>query len=84
MNLRGKMGEIKNVFTKDFYEKILNEAIHEAGPKYTPGLEKDAPNLEIEELVFAFEILGRTKKFYDYLKSLADELEKESRQAVPK
>ena len=54
---------VKNVFPKDLYEKILNKAIHEAGPKYTPGLEKGAPNLEIKELIFTFDILGRTKIF---------------------
>ncbi len=60
-------------------EKVLNKAIHEAGPKFTPGLEKDAPNLEIAELVFAFDILGRTRKFYEHLRSFAEELEKQSR-----
>lgn len=79
MRLKGTMGKAKNALTKVFYEKILNKAIHEAGPKYTPGLERDAPNLEIEELVFAFDILGRTRKFYEYLCSLTEELKKESR-----
>ena len=78
MKLKKAMSNINHVISKEFYEKTLNKAIHEAGPKYTPGLEKDAPNLEIEELIFAFEILGRTKKFYGYLKALAEELEKES------
>ena len=35
---------------------------------------KISPNLEISELVFAFEILGRTQRFYEYLQSLTDEL----------
>lgn len=73
------MEEAKNRYTKDFFVKALSKAIHEAGPKYTPGLEKDAPNLEIEELVFAFDILGRTRKFYEHVRSLSAELEKESR-----
>lgn len=80
---RGAMDKSKLPFTKDFYEKILNKTIQEAGPKYTPGLEKGAPNLEIEELIFTFEILGRTKKLYGYLKSLAEELEKESHLNYP-
>src|SRR3990172_3437882 len=73
------MGNSNQVITRKFYEKVLSKAIDEAGPKYTPGLEKGAPNLEIEELVFAFEILGRTRKFYEHLRSLTEELEKESR-----
>src|SRR5574337_1019125 len=73
------MGNINHVITKEFCEKILNKAIREAGPKYTPGCERGAPNLEIEELIFSFDILGRTKKLYVYLKTLAEELEKESR-----
>lgn len=80
------MLDINHVVTKEFYEKILNKAIQEAGPKYTPGLYKDAPNLEIEELLFTFDILGRTKKFYEYLRSLSDELRKENalNYSVPK
>jgi len=73
------MGKAEDTLTKEFYEKAINKAIHEAGPKYTPGLEKGAPNLEIEELIFAFEILGRTKKLYADLKTMAEELKKESR-----
>src|SRR3990167_2142654 len=72
------MSNINHVITKEFCEQTLNNAIHEAGPKYTPGCEKGAPNLEIEELMFAFDILGRTKKLYAYLKTLVEELEKES------
>ncbi|MDA8214222.1 MAG: ATP-binding protein [Nitrospiraceae bacterium] len=79
MTLKKPMDNINPFITTKFYENILTNAIHEAGPKYTPGLEKGAPNLEIEELIFAFDILGRTRKFYEYLCSLAEELEKESR-----
>jgi hypothetical protein len=43
-------GYIDHVITKGFYEKVLSKAIHEAGPKYTPGPERDAPNLEIDEI----------------------------------
>jgi len=66
-----------NMLTRGFYEENLIKAIHEAGPRYTPGLEKGAPNLEIQELDFTFDILGRTHKFYKYVRSLAEELEKE-------
>lgn len=73
------MGNANTILTTDFYKKILYKAIHEAGPKYTPGLEKGAPNLEIEELVFAFDVLGRTWKFYKHLRLLTEELEEENR-----
>jgi hypothetical protein len=73
------MSNINAVIAKEFYEKTLAKVIHEAGPRYTPGCEKGAPNLEIEELVFAFDILGRTRRFYEHLHSLTEELEKESR-----
>jgi len=73
------MSNINHVITKEFCEQTLNKAIHEAGPKYTPGCERGSPNLEIEELIFSFDILGRTKKLYVYLKNLAEELEKECR-----
>lgn len=72
------MGKTENILTKEFFKKVINKAIREAGPKYTHSLEKNAPNLAIEELFFAFEILGRIKKLYAYLKPLAEELEKES------
>lgn len=71
------MRKLGKAFRHDFFEKVINKAVHEAGPKYTPGLEKDAPNLEIEELMFSFEILGRTKKIYVYLKTLSEEIEEE-------
>ena len=67
-----------HIVSKEFYKKVLNKAMREAGPKYTPGIEKGAPNLEISELVFAFEILGRTQRFYEYLQSLTDELKNNS------
>jgi len=67
---------VKDIFTKKYYEGVLNKAINEAGPKYTPGLEKNAPNLEIKELIFTFDILGRTKKFYEYLNTLSENLER--------
>src|SRR3990170_7819933 len=79
VKIKKTMGNIDHIIRRDFYEKVVSKAIHEAGPKYTPGLEKGAPNLEIEELVFAFDIMGRTRKFYEHLRSLAEELEKESR-----
>ncbi|NVM55358.1 MAG: hypothetical protein HWN66_16750 [Candidatus Helarchaeota archaeon] len=67
---------IQNKLTNDFYEKILNTAIHQAGPRYTPGVERGAPNLQIEELIFAFECLGRTQEFLKYLTNLHNALKK--------
>lgn len=61
-------------FSNEFYTKILNIAISQAGPRYTPGVDHGAPNLQIEELIFAFECVGRTQKFLSYLGSLYNEL----------
>ncbi len=62
----------------DRLNKINARSIHNAGPRYTPGIDSAAPNLEIRALEFALERLmcseifekktveaGRNPKAYD-------------------
>ncbi|HBD7469429.1 TPA: hypothetical protein ACUTUG_001430 [Legionella pneumophila] len=51
-----------------------NSQINMAGPRYTPGQEKDAPNLEIKELNTLFEYLAISEQALDEIKSIANEL----------
>lgn len=44
-------------------KKYNNREIHDAGPRYTPGQDKDAPNMEIEALENALDSLSFSKKF---------------------
>lgn len=58
--------------------------IKSAGPRYTPGQDKDAPNLHIQELEEAFDALSLSADFRERLQNLekliAKGLEESSRQ----
>jgi hypothetical protein len=55
----------------------VNEAtIQAAGPRYTPGLNPDAPNIEIEHLVDAFDALSLADGWRERIGALADAIEK--------
>lgn len=45
-----------------------------AGPRYTPGLEKDAPNLEIKELNTLFEYLAISEQALNEITSISNDL----------
>lgn len=53
---------------------INKQEIKSAGARYTPGIDPDAPNLEIASLVHAFDALARSDSFRTKLVSLGDEL----------
>lgn len=58
----------------EFFKETLKKAKHQAGPRYTPGLKPDAPNITINELVNAIEGLGRTKEFWNEISKLQKKL----------
>lgn len=65
-------------------KKYNLEEIKSAGPRYTPGQDKDAPNLHIQELEEAFDALSLSADFRERLQNLekliAKGLEESSRQ----
>ncbi len=60
--------------------KNNEKAIREAGPRYAPGLDPQAPNLEIEHLVNAIDCLslsnGLTRKLGDQANALEEAIER--------
>ena len=74
-------GRCKYFFNKDFFssqwfENELKVAIENAGTRYSPELNVELPIAQI------FETLGRTKIFYNNLKSIAGKIIKEYRHAT--
>ncbi len=55
---------------------INNRSVHNAGPRYTPGQDPTAPNLEIESLNVAVEGLICGKPFRDRVAHIIETLEK--------
>lgn len=57
--------------------KAANErAIRDAGPRYTPGLDPDAPNIEIGHLVDAFDALSLVDGWRNRAQELAEQIRK--------
>ncbi len=55
-------------------KQINFQNIAAAGPRYTPGIEPNAPNLEISSLLTAIEALSHTEGYINFLTGLKDEL----------
>src|SRR6266496_6225159 len=55
-------------------KKINDENIGAAGPRYTPIVDKNAPNLHITSLLSAIEALALTKKYQNYIFQLKEDL----------
>jgi hypothetical protein len=66
----------KQTFSTDWMYARVNETIRNVGPRYTPEVNVDLP------LAFAFEGLGRTKRFLEELRRYKTELQPEMRKAV--
>jgi hypothetical protein len=47
--------------------KIANISMRNAGPRYTPGMDPNAPNLNIQPLLGTIEFLTRAKNLSDKL-----------------
>lgn len=60
----------KDLFSHQWFENRINEAISNAGPRYTPELNVDLP------LANNFEGLGRTSTFYDKIKIMYGEIKR--------
>ncbi len=56
------------------YRVLLNKAINQAGARYTPGLMNNAPNLQIQELIAAFDGLTRSTEFRHKIVTLYTEV----------
>src|SRR4051812_33629151 len=57
--------------------RAANEvAIRDAGPRYTPGLDPDAPNIEIAYLVDAFDALSLVDGWRTRAQELAEQINK--------
>lgn len=62
-------------FSRAWFMERLEEAVHAAGPRYTPEIHVDLPVAQ------EFEAFGRTEAFFDHIKSLAKGIRKSLRQA---
>jgi hypothetical protein len=60
-------------FDAAWFTTKLNEAIHTAGPRYTPEIHIDLP------IAWEFEIIGRTARFFDREKGRAKDIRKKMR-----
>lgn len=60
-------------------EKTLRIAVNHAGPRYAPGLDDKAPNLQIEDLLLAIDCVGRTPSARATLEDLRNDVKKEWR-----
>lgn len=56
-------------------ERVNQEQIRHAGARYTPGIDPDAPNLQIEHIVEAFDALAYSEELKERLLGLAEEAE---------
>ena len=59
---------------KSELDDINRAQIHQAGPRYTPGIKPDAPNIEIFRVMEAFDGLAYSDALEDRLLNLAGEL----------
>jgi hypothetical protein len=59
-------------------EMAIEAAVREAGPRYTPGLDPAAPNIEIAYLVDAFDALSLVDGWRSRVVGLADRVSKAS------
>jgi len=57
-------------------KKYNNKEIHSAGPRYTPGQDKKAPNLHIQALEDALDALSLSKRFLIRIQELRTHLSK--------
>lgn len=56
-------------------KKIATKTVSNAGPRYTPNIYKDAPNLEIRFLIDSIECLRRAESLAHSLHQLLDEID---------
>ena len=54
------------------------KAIRLAGPRFSPGIDPEAPDIQIHHLIDAIDALSLAKGFRDQLKKYAKDLEKVS------
>ena len=55
-------------------EAVNDRAIHAAGPRYTPGLDPSAPNIEIGYLIAAFDALSLADGWRERLRGIGQEI----------
>ncbi|TFW18697.1 hypothetical protein [Duganella callida] len=58
----------------ELLKKITNKTVQSAGPRYTPGIAKNAPNLNITELEQALAGLAVSTRFPEMLKAAAESI----------
>jgi hypothetical protein len=57
------------------FNRISRSSISAAGPRYSPAIDPNAPNIEIAAMSAAIEALGQSKKYKESLEGLATKLE---------
>ena len=57
------------------FNRISRSSISAAGPRYSPSMDPNAPNIEIAAMSAAIEALGQSRKYKESLEELASKLE---------
>jgi len=60
---------------KKVFNRALNQAISQAGPRYTPGIHDGFPSLEIQEMIDATNGLLRNESFWSKFNSYITKIE---------
>ena len=68
----------KEFLSSDWFEKHIDDAVNNAGPRYRPELNVELPIAKI------FDVLGRTQWFYSELRRISKEIIKDTNYAVPR
>lgn len=65
---------VSNMTLLDEFSQINKSQIRSAGPRYTPGMDPDGPNIQIRSLVLALAALGFEDAFKQHLDDLGSAL----------